>query len=72
MRSSSTALKRAGVRILATFVAEACEVFDKAREGEAQGFLVVPEWLGSMMAREIKYYEQLELVVRWPGGQEIR
>ena len=39
---------------------------------EAQGILVVPEWLGSMMAREIKYYEQLELVVRWPGGQEIR
>ena len=27
---------------------------------------------GSMMAREIKYCEQLKLVVRWPGGQEIR
>ena len=35
------------------------EVFDKAGEDEAQGILVVPEWLGSMMAREIKYCEQL-------------
>ena len=42
----------------------ACEVFDKAGEDEAQGILVVPEWLGSMMAREIKYCEQLKLVVR--------
>ena len=43
----------------------ACEVFDKAGEDEAQGILVVPEWLGSMMAREIKYCEQLELVGKW-------
>ena len=50
----------------------ACEVFDKAGEDEAQGILVVLEWLGSMMAREVKYCEQLELVVRGPGGQEIR
>ena len=50
----------------------ACEVFDKAGEGEAQGILVVPEWPVSMVVREIKYCEQLELVVRWPGGQEIR
>ena len=28
--------------------------------------------VGSMVAREIKYCEQLELVVRWSGGQEIR
>ena len=49
----------------------ACEVFDKAREGEVQGILVVPGWLVSMVVWEIKYYEQLELVVRCPGGQEI-
>ena len=48
------------------------EVFDKAGEDEAQGIPVVPDWLGSMMAREIKYCGQLELVVRWLGGQEIR
>ena len=50
----------------------AFEVFDKAGEDEAQGMLVVPDWLGSVMAREIKYCEQLELVARWPGGQETR
>jgi hypothetical protein len=50
----------------------AFEVFDKTGEDEAQGILVVPDWLGSMMAREIKYCEQLELVARWLGGQEIR
>ena len=49
-----------------------CEVFDKAGEGKAQGILVVPEWPVSMVVREIKYCEQLELVVRWSGGQEIR
>jgi hypothetical protein len=48
------------------------EVFDKAGEDEAQGILVVPDWPGSMMAREIKYCEQLELVARWPGGQVAR
>ena len=37
----------------------------KAREDEAQGILVVPDWAGSMMAREIEYCEQLELVARW-------
>ena len=31
------------------------EVFDKAGEDEAQGILVVPDWLGSMMVREIEY-----------------
>ena len=41
------------------------KVLDKAREDEAQGILVVPDWPGSMMAREIKYCEQLELVGRW-------
>ena len=40
-------------------------VIDKAREDEAQGILVVPDWPGSMMAREIKCCEQLELVARW-------
>ena len=48
------------------------KVFDKARGEEAQGILVVPDWPGSMMAREIEYCEQLELVVRWPGGQVAR
>ncbi len=48
------------------------EVFDKAGEDEAQGILVVPDWLGSMMAREIEYCEQLGLVARWSGGQEAR
>jgi hypothetical protein len=41
------------------------KVLDKAREDEAQGILVVPDWPGSMMAREIEYCEQLELVARW-------
>ena len=40
-------------------------VLDKAREDKAQGILVVPDWPGSMMGREIKYCEQLELVGRW-------
>ena len=48
------------------------KVFNKAGEDEAQGILVVPDWLGSVMAREIKYCEQLGLVARWPGGQETR
>ena len=48
------------------------EVFDKAGEDEAQGILVVPDWLGSVVARKIKYCEQLELVAGWLGGQEIR
>ena len=47
-------------------------MFDEAGEVKAQGILVVPEWLVSMVLREIKYCEQLELVVRWQGGQEIR
>ena len=38
------------------------KVLDKAREDEAQGILVVPDWPGSRMAREIEYCEQLELV----------
>ena len=41
------------------------KVLDKAREDEAQGILVVPDWPGSMVAREIKACEQLELVARW-------
>jgi hypothetical protein len=48
------------------------EVFDKVGEDEAQGIMVVPDWLGSMMARKIKYCEQLELVARRLGGQGIR
>ena len=48
------------------------EVFDKAGEDEAQGILVVLDWPGSMVAREIEYCGQLELVARWPGGQEAR
>ena len=40
-------------------------VLDKAREDEAQGILVVPDWPGSMVAREIECCEQLELVARW-------
>ena len=40
-------------------------VIDKAREDEAQGILVVPDWPGSMMAREIECCGQLELVARW-------
>ena len=40
-------------------------MLDKAREDKAQGILVVPDWPGSMMAREIEYCEQLELVARW-------
>jgi hypothetical protein len=47
------------------------EVFDKARGDKAQGILVVPDWPGSMMAREIEYCEQLELVARWPGGGQV-
>ena len=47
-------------------------MFDKTGEGQSQCILVVPERLVSMVVREIKYCEQLELVVRWPGGQEIR
>jgi hypothetical protein len=30
------------------------EVFDKAGEDEAQGILVMPDWLGSIMARKIE------------------
>ena len=41
------------------------KVLDKAREDEAQGILVVPDWPGSMVAREVKCCEQLELVGRW-------
>ena len=41
------------------------KVLDKVREDEGQGILVVPDWPGSMMAREIKYCEQLGLVGRW-------
>ena len=41
------------------------KVLDKAREDEAQGILVVSDWPGSMMAREIEYCEQLELVAGW-------
>jgi hypothetical protein len=41
------------------------KVLDKAREDEAQGILVVPDWPGSVMAREIECCEQLELVARW-------
>jgi hypothetical protein len=33
------------------------EVFDKAGEDEAQGILVVPDWPGSVVAREIEYCE---------------
>ena len=40
-------------------------VLDKAREDRAQGILVVPDWPGSMMLREIRHCEQLELVGRW-------
>ena len=39
------------------------EVLDKVREDEVQGILVVPGWPGSIMAREIEYCKQLELVV---------
>ena len=48
------------------------EVFNKVGEDEAQGILVVPDWLGSMMARKIVYCEQLERVARRLGGQGIR
>ena len=48
------------------------EVFGKVGDDEAQGILVVPDWLGSVMARKIEYCEQLELVARWLGSQEIR
>jgi hypothetical protein len=48
------------------------EVFDKAGEDVAQGILVVLGWLGSMMAREIKCYGQLEPVAWQLGGQGIR
>jgi hypothetical protein len=41
------------------------KVLDKAREDEAQGILVVPDWPGSMVAREIEACEQLELAGRW-------
>ena len=47
-------------------------MFDKAGEDEAQGILVVSDWLRSVVVRKIKYCEQLELVARWLGGQEIR
>jgi hypothetical protein len=40
-------------------------VLDKAREDGAQGVLVVPDWVGSMAAREIEFCEQLRLVDRW-------
>ena len=41
------------------------KVLDKAREDEAQGILEVPDWPESVMAREIRCCEQLELVARW-------
>ena len=47
-------------------------MFDKAGVDEAQGILVVSDWLGSVMARKIEYCEQLELVDRRLGGQGIR
>ena len=37
------------------------KVLDKAREDKAQGILLVPDKGGSMMAREIRHCEQLEL-----------
>ena len=40
-------------------------VLDKAREDEAQGILVVPDWSQSMMAREIRCCKEPELVGRW-------
>ena len=49
-------------------VALVSKVLDKARVDEAQGILVVSDWPGSMMAREIEYCEQLELVARWGSG----
>jgi hypothetical protein len=46
-------------------------VLDKAREDEAQGILVVPDWSQSMMAREIRCCKELELVGRWRLGCSI-
>ena len=40
-------------------------VLDKAREEGAQGILVVPDWPGSMVAREIKFCEQLQYAGKW-------
>ena len=40
-------------------------LMDKAREEGAQGILVVPDWPQSMVAREIRACEELELVGRW-------
>jgi hypothetical protein len=68
-RSSSTTSRFGYFRLSVVLV---FEVFDKAGEDEAQGILVVPDWLGSVMVREIKYCKQLELMARWPGGQETR
>ena len=52
-------------RLLPSAGGAGAEVLDKAREDEAQGILVEPDWSGSMRAREIEYCEQLELVARW-------
>ena len=41
------------------------KVLDKAREDGARGVLVVPDWPGSMMAREVEFCGQLRLVARW-------
>ena len=54
-----------GFPLLSSAGGAGAKVLDKAREDKAQGILVVPDWPGSMMAREIEYCEQLELVARW-------
>ena len=38
---------------------------EKAREDRARGILVVPAWPQSMMAREVRCCEELEVVGRW-------
>ena len=40
-------------------------VLGKAGEDGARGVLVVPDWPGSMMAREVKFCERLRLIARW-------
>ena len=40
-------------------------LMEKAREDRARGILVVPDWPQSMMAREIRCCEELEVVGRW-------